>query len=548
MVLRFLRRGRRQFLQVPRQRRRAAKHAVQDEPGALAMDLREPRLVPHRRYRGGRGAGGGLSRALHGLPRRPRRERRRPAPGGGARLRPRFQDGRRQLLARAGAEGPVLPPCGARRARRLRPHGLDGGADPGRGARRDLRRRGPRRRLFALRDRQPVRPAGADRKPEAHPGGYRRRLWALSPQHRPQPARVARAAGRHAGSRDSDACGARDRGGDLFGPRDSPLCHRTRYGERGRRRDRRAALSGATVGALGRFGHLQPRLLDARLPPPHRASRRFAAGAGERGGVVEVHTNSLFDGKEPSVAKLDGKVAVVTGASSGIGEATVRALAAEGAAVVAGARRKERLDELVERVAQDNGKAIAVECDITDEEQAHALVQRAVEEFGKIDILVNNAGVMLLSTVGKSLSDQWRQMFEVNVMGLLYATDAAIGHMKEQGSGHLVNISSVAGRKVTRDSSGVYAGTKHAVNAISEGLRQELLEDNVRVSIVGPGAVDTELPDHITDEDAREGLSGLMNLERLQAEDIAEAIVYAVTQPERVSVNEILIRPTQQPV
>ena len=245
------------------------------------------------------------------------------------------------------------------------------------------------------------------------------------------------------------------------------------------------------------------------------------------------------------MAKLDGRVAVVTGASSGIGEATVRALAAEGAVVVAGARRKERLDELVEEVGR---KAIAIECDVTDESQAHNLVQRAVEEYGRIDILVNNAGVMLLSTVGKGLSDQWRQMFEVNVMGLLYATDAAIGHMKEQGSGHLVNISSVAGRKVTRDSSGVYAGTKHAVNAISEGLRQELLENNVRVTIVGPGAVDTELPDHITDEEAREGLSGLLKLERLQAEDIAKAIAYAVTQPARVSVNEILIRPTQQPV
>jgi NADP-dependent 3-hydroxy acid dehydrogenase YdfG len=246
--------------------------------------------------------------------------------------------------------------------------------------------------------------------------------------------------------------------------------------------------------------------------------------------------------------RLNGKVAVVTGASSGIGEATVRALVGEGAAVVAGARRMERLEELVERVSHDGGKAIAVKCDVTDEEQAHDLVDRAVEEFGSIDILVNNAGIMLLSTVGKSLSDQWRAMFEVNVMGLLYATDAAIGYMKEQDSGHLVNISSVAGRKVTRDSSGVYAGTKHAVNAISEGLRQELLEDNIRVSIVGPGAVDTELPDHITDEDAREGLSGLMKLERLQAEDIADAIVYAVTQPWRVSVNEILIRPTQQPV
>ncbi len=248
------------------------------------------------------------------------------------------------------------------------------------------------------------------------------------------------------------------------------------------------------------------------------------------------------------MAKLDGKVVVVTGASSGIGEATVRALAAEGAAVVAGARRKERLDGLVEEVAKEGGKAIAVECDVTDEDQAHDLVRRAVEEFGRVDILVNNAGVMLLSTVGKGLSDQWRQMFEVNVLGLLYATDAAIAAMKEQGSGHLVNISSVAGRKVTRDSSGVYAGTKFAVNAISEGLRQELLNDNVRVTIVEPGAVATELPDHITDEDAREGLSGLLSLERLQAEDIADAIVYAVTQPERVSVNEILVRPTQQPV
>jgi NADP-dependent 3-hydroxy acid dehydrogenase YdfG len=136
----------------------------------------------------------------------------------------------------------------------------------------------------------------------------------------------------------------------------------------------------------------------------------------------------------------------------------------------------------------------------------------------------------------------------VNVLGLLYATDAAIGVMREQQSGHLVNISSVAGRKVTRDSSGVYAGTKHAVGAISEGLRQELLEDNIRVTVVEPGAVETELPSHITDEDAREGLSGLLSLEILQSEDIAEAIVYAVTQPERVSVNEILIRPTQQPV
>jgi NADP-dependent 3-hydroxy acid dehydrogenase YdfG len=246
--------------------------------------------------------------------------------------------------------------------------------------------------------------------------------------------------------------------------------------------------------------------------------------------------------------KLDGKVAVVTGASSGIGEATAEALAAEGATVVVAARREERLADLRSRIEESGGRVLAATCDVTDEAQAHGLIRRAEDEFGRVDILVNNAGVMLLSTVGKGLSEEWRRMFDVNVLGLLYATDAAIETMKRQGGGHLVNVSSVAGRKVTRDSSGVYAGSKFAVGAISEGLRQELLQDNIRVTIVEPGAVATELTDHITDEDAREALGGLLNLEILQAEDIANAIVYAVTQPERVSVNEILIRPTQQPV
>ena len=242
--------------------------------------------------------------------------------------------------------------------------------------------------------------------------------------------------------------------------------------------------------------------------------------------------------------KLDGKVAVVTGASSGIGEATVRSLAAEGAAVVAGARRKERLEGLVEEVTRDGGKAIAVACDVTDEEQAHALVERAIGEFGRIDILVNNAGVMLLSKVEKGLSEEWRRMFDVNVLGLLYATDAAIEAMKKQGSGHIVNVSSVAGRK-TRPTGGVYSGTKFAVNAISEALRQELLEDGIRITMVEPGAVATELTEHITDDEVREELKQ-RNIEPLQSEDIANAITYAVVQPQRVSVNEILIRPTQQ--
>ena len=246
------------------------------------------------------------------------------------------------------------------------------------------------------------------------------------------------------------------------------------------------------------------------------------------------------------MAKLEGKVAVITGASSGIGEATAEALAAEGASVVVAARREDRLTDLVEKINGNGGKALSVSADVTDEGQAHELIQKAKEEFGRVDILVNNAGVMQLSAVEKGLSDEWRRMFDVNVLGLLYATDAAVKVMKEQGSGHLVNISSVAGRR-SRATTGVYSGTKFAVNAISEALRQELLEDSIRVTIVEPGAVATELATHITDEDAKEGLSGLLSLDILQAEDIANAIAYCVTQPERVSVNEILIRPTQQP-
>jgi NADP-dependent 3-hydroxy acid dehydrogenase YdfG len=248
------------------------------------------------------------------------------------------------------------------------------------------------------------------------------------------------------------------------------------------------------------------------------------------------------------MAKLDGKVAVITGASSGIGEATAETLTAEGASVVVAARREERLSDLVERINGENGgKALSVECDVTDEEQAHALIRRARDEFGRVDILVNNAGVMQLSNIQKGLSDEWRTMLEVNVLGLLYATDAAIRVMKEQGSGHLVNISSLASRG-TRPGLGVYSGTKMAVNGISESLRQELLEDNIRVTMVEPGVVQTELPEHITDEEAREGLSTMLEqLEPLQAEDIANAIVYVVTQPQRVSINEVLIRPSQQP-
>ncbi len=247
------------------------------------------------------------------------------------------------------------------------------------------------------------------------------------------------------------------------------------------------------------------------------------------------------------MTKLKDKVAVITGASSGIGEATAEALAAEGATVVVAARREDRLEDLVERIEGNGSRALAVSCDVTDEDQAHDLIRKAKEEFGRVDIVVNNAGVMQLSKVEKSLSDEWRRMFDINVLGLLYVTDAAIQVMKEQGSGHLVNISSLASRG-TRPALGVYSGTKTAVNAISEALRQELQGNNIRVTIIEPGAVATELPDHITDEEAIEGISGLLaELDPLQPEDIAAAIAYCVTQPERVSINEMLIRPTQQP-
>src|SRR5215210_2311990 len=245
------------------------------------------------------------------------------------------------------------------------------------------------------------------------------------------------------------------------------------------------------------------------------------------------------------MAKLDDKVAVITGASSGIGEATAEGLAAEGASVVVAARREERLSDLVERINGNGGKALSVECDVTDEEQAHDLIQRARDELGQVDILVNNAGVMQLSKIEKGLSEEWRRMFEVNVLGLLYVTDAAIQVMKEQGSGHLINISSVAGRK-SGPFRGAYSGTKFAVNAISEALRVELLEDHIRVTMIEPGAVETELPDHITDEEAKEGINTLYQMDILQPEDIAAAIAYCAVQPERVSVNEILIRPTEQ--
>ncbi|GER88218.1 oxidoreductase [Dictyobacter vulcani] len=243
---------------------------------------------------------------------------------------------------------------------------------------------------------------------------------------------------------------------------------------------------------------------------------------------------------------LQGKVALITGASSGIGEASALSLAAEGAHVVVVARRGERLQELVRKIQQNGGQAVPIVADVADEQQVAEMVKHVKNTLGRIDILVNNAGVMLLGQIDGANTEDWRRMVAINVMGLMYTTHAVLPLMKEQNRGHIINISSVAGR-VARAGSGVYNVTKWGVVAFSEALRQESYKNNIRVTVIEPGAVATELTDHITDESARQKQGEwLQGLTPLESEDIAAAIVYAVTQPERVNVNEILIRPTGQ--
>ena len=245
------------------------------------------------------------------------------------------------------------------------------------------------------------------------------------------------------------------------------------------------------------------------------------------------------------MASLDGKVAAITGASSGIGEATAVALADAGAKVSLGARRKDRLDALVERIGSD--QALAIEADISDEEQARAFVQQTKDELGGFDILVNNAGVMLLGPLLAQQGDDWRTMVNVNILGLVYCSHAGLALMAEQRSGHIINVSSVAGRMAMAGSA-VYNFTKWGVTGFSEALRQEAAHVNVRVTCIEPGFVDTELQGHNTNPVVVEAIEkAKQSLDKvLEARDIAEAIRYVVTQPEHVAVNEILVRPTTQ--
>jgi clavulanate-9-aldehyde reducatase len=246
------------------------------------------------------------------------------------------------------------------------------------------------------------------------------------------------------------------------------------------------------------------------------------------------------------MAELSGKAVAITGASSGIGEATALALARAGASVALGARRKDRIDALAARIEDEGGTAFAHEVDVTDEQQAHAFVETAHERFGRLDSLVNNAGVMLLGPVEQSSSDDWRTMVNVNVLGLLYCTAAALPIMRSQESGDIVNISSVAGR-FARAGNAVYAATKFAVGAFSEGLRNEVTEGGIRVTLIEPGFVDTELQGHNTGE-VLETLEAMREQlgEVLRAQDVANGILYVVSQPPHVSINELLIRPTHQ--
>lgn len=245
---------------------------------------------------------------------------------------------------------------------------------------------------------------------------------------------------------------------------------------------------------------------------------------------------------------LEGKVVAITGASSGIGEATAMMLSAEGASVSLAARRKDRIDELASRVEAAGGTALPIETDITDEGQANAFVERTNEELGGLDVLINNAGVMLLGPVAGADTDQWRRMLDVNVLGLLYCTHASLPIMGSAGTGHIVNVSSVAGRQANMGS-GVYNLTKFGVVGFSEALRQECAMANVRVTAIEPGWVDTELQGHNTQPMVVEAMNKLIDkIEKiLEPDDIARAITYAVSQPAHVSVNEILIRPTSSP-
>ncbi len=242
---------------------------------------------------------------------------------------------------------------------------------------------------------------------------------------------------------------------------------------------------------------------------------------------------------------IEGKIVVITGASSGNGEATARYLSDQGATIVLGARRADRIKSLADDLTRSGRKALAIPTDVTHYDQVKKLVDAAIQTYGRIDVMINNAGLMPHSPLERLKIDDWNRTIDVNLKGVLYGIAAALPYMKQQKSGHIINVSSVAGHKV-RPGSAVYAATKTAVLVITEGLRQEVKPYNIRTTVISPGAIATELPDSITESDIAENVRKFVQEVALPAESFARAVAFAMSQPEDMDVNEILFRPTKQ--
>lgn len=242
---------------------------------------------------------------------------------------------------------------------------------------------------------------------------------------------------------------------------------------------------------------------------------------------------------------IQDKIIVITGASSGLGEAAARHLSAQGAVVVLGARRLDRIEALAAELRAAGGKALAQATDVVDRHQVQALVDSAVREFGRVDVLINNAGLMPQSMLDKLRIDDWDRMIDVNIKGVLYGIAAVLPQMQAQKSGHIINVSSVAGHRVGPGGA-VYSATKHAVRVISEGLRQEVKPYNIRTTIISPGAVATELPGSVTEPGAAEGIRDFYDRFAISADSFARVAAFAISQPDDVDINEILFRPTAQ--
>jgi NADP-dependent 3-hydroxy acid dehydrogenase YdfG len=242
---------------------------------------------------------------------------------------------------------------------------------------------------------------------------------------------------------------------------------------------------------------------------------------------------------------IEGKVVVITGASSGIGESSARLLAANGAKVVLGARRKDRIDALVKEITAKGGSAIGFKTDVTKRGEVEALVKGAMDKYGRIDVIVNNAGIMPIAPMAALKVEEWDRMIDVNIKGLLYGVAAVLPIMRKQKQGHIINIASVAGFKVFAPGGAVYSATKFAVRAVTEGLRMEHKADNIRTTIISPGAVATELSESSSEEAAREMLREFEKI-AIPSGSIARAIAYAIEQPAEVEIDEIVVRPTAQ--